>query len=454
MAIADHHNANTSPLDSIPDEVLDLVFHKAINISPMILHASKMPYIISRVCKRWRNLSLESKLLWRYFVFYPSQKGNQHTPLLSLERSGGVFLVVSINYPKLVATDVIDALTDNITLCLLPYMTSVASLHIIFDRLDLVPRILRLFFEHDSLKSLEYLHLESTGVSPGFIVKHIDCDATKRNDMLESIRVLHLCGIHTDWTRGAHKNLVEFELGNTIGLRIEDVAKILRANPSLRFVNLHGHYFAPSAGTIDRIQLSDLRSFKVAALRPSEELERLLLALSWPPSNQLDLCIDNLELSEKDWLRFPRWEAPPSSTFRLGEKLSPPVLRKLLPMLRSVDTLLYYNGYLDDSVAELLTEHQSNSDDGNYPQFQTIELRVCRIIGQDPLQTLVLAHNVRRLRLIQCTVLHEYKVLPAWRSYKLVNKDMGISSWLEKVVADFEICNEGMSSSLYTGSQM
>ncbi|KAH7341291.1 hypothetical protein B0J17DRAFT_646018 [Rhizoctonia solani] len=422
------------PINTLPFEILSHIFCLAWDCSLSADHRPNLVYpsILLRVCSRWRQIAFGSPKLWSHIDVRTSL-----APNLSLKRAK--LFAAQSNQLSLDLHIKTGLLSYKHQKTLVGFYQSVAPRVRSFELHhgdDLDPlrdsnqTWLNTLLSGAMAGTLTQVCIKSYGLqaTPAFLsaidsepVGHprvrISVAEEHLEDLLFSVTRLQLKGIYAPWTSRAYCGLVELSLealrGSNISLKDSELATILQASPSLRFLHFGlGVELGREDGLILPIQLNDLRSLHLTSYTHSSQ--ESVLRMLYPGQAPLELVIRvsdevRFTLPSRTWSELVNFAARSNIT-RLHieqrelfktESFDP---LRILPVIPELEVLVLDGFSLGQQCEELLAGYDALS-------------YLSMLLGYDrpPLH-----QQLRVLRLIRCTIYwndfrHAYEIHPTER---------------------------------------
>jgi hypothetical protein len=446
-----------APIHSLPAEILTRIFlepvyHHAQSNQPLCPPLLLDPTVLSSVCRLWRQLAVNCRLLWAHLRLVVGGSYNiarHHSEELWAERSQGAPLHLHICQ----GTSYFDSDSDDdddpderadseeenshpdvkSVSKLLPFITplksQIRSLELVLSGpcQYLLSSLLNELITPDvsdsnSMKmlrikyDLDHMALEFQALHPLMTSSHYssDCQA-----FFSSLEVLDLRNITPPWY-----NMTT--LGNLVDLRLEartgdqewsvtqaELAAALESCPKLRSLVIVKPAVARSPKSDQwPVRLNELRTLSLRCLFADDELELALSIIApgpYPLTVRLDFSVlPGFKPGCLDALRSFCDRSNIATLYGAGVYIYDPWFASEIGTLPRVQTLALQGCYFSDSAHGLFAEgvpitipNPSNPTQALWPQLQNLYLYKCRL-DKDHLCRLLSLHSIQTLRLKDC----------------------------------------------------
>ncbi|KAG8787682.1 hypothetical protein FRC12_015359 [Ceratobasidium sp. 428] len=421
-----NRSTTLAPVNKLPQEILSYVF---ILAKSYCVHDEDFgSHDPAAVCSDWRRIAINTPNLWAHIDIGPG------TP----ERLTKLLLNRTKDYPIYIHAHELDANpSDNesspedeakMAVDLLEPHIHRARGFVLKSQRDsrsFTSAMLKMWLSYGSSTSSKYLLVSRPTAS--MMRVHIKKSRSKRptdrsksenaEDVLSSLKVLHLQGVTISYDSKAYRGLTDLRLDFSNNLRdsipVFHFANILSSSPDLSILKLGGIDITDTEGwsSPGPIHLGSLKVLKLFGMR-SDSL-RLVLSLIGLPDSPVELSLSFMEYSDMydelvaffrgaciTTLHLCHEETYNSPEYRLSD-LPPPWLP-----ISGLHTLILENHHLPSSIAEYISPTSSQST--SLPRLAVILLQ-CRVHFES-LIVLVSDLGVQELYLEQCVAAEESNI--------------------------------------------
>ncbi|QRW06929.1 alpha-L-fucosidase [Ceratobasidium sp. AG-Ba] len=250
-------NRVVSPTGKLPEHILAMIFEVAVDTTWSRDQFYKTPLALSSVCARWRDVALETRMIWRYVTLDIGiwrDISTHYGPGTFLKKADGAPIFLTVRSDKrLELLDMqyrIVELIDEIA----PFSGSVVSLDVSFMHPEYMSTFVQSWLDQCTSVSLRNLSLanQCEPINVGLwtaksTAGDIEINSIAFVELLSQIRSLSISNAAIPRSRNAFHNLLELRIANTLVRHrpsIRKVARVLACCSNIHTLELR--HFAPT----------------------------------------------------------------------------------------------------------------------------------------------------------------------------------------------------------------
>ncbi|KAF8599923.1 hypothetical protein BDV93DRAFT_511307 [Ceratobasidium sp. AG-I] len=248
VALANTRNAQCSPINRMPPELLVYIFQIIVDIAyPLDIYdsvSSTNPAAkLIQVCSRWRQVAVEARSLWSCIVVpYQASRDYERVSISArtqLGRTRGSSIDLFLSFAQTYTLD--DSRFRPTINMIKPYVKELRSLVVRLPRSKHIESLLECCVTNGTPGSLSRLEITQNSF-PALLFRQPDSKTHERlNQYLRSVRILRLCRVAFDWKCIVFEQLNELSLCHLDAPccpTLAQLAGVLSASPGLRRLRL------------------------------------------------------------------------------------------------------------------------------------------------------------------------------------------------------------------------
>ncbi|KAF8606151.1 hypothetical protein BDV93DRAFT_521011 [Ceratobasidium sp. AG-I] len=259
-------------VDSLPPEILSQIFVTLVrsslyttSVSNESYNAIDYPVRLSSVCVRWRQVAINSPLLWSFLDLFRSDNLLHNFEYLNMlyERSANAPLSVRLGkYNTMCYQETVD---ERLAPLLSSYATRLYSIAICYYHPMFAKEVLSRLLVPSAVGRVRKLALRA--YREGDIISaDSSLPQSILNKVLESLYSLHLDCIAFEWNNICCRNLVELQLIRLHGAArpsTHQLASFLNTNPAIRRLRISNFKLSTYGTSLPPIQLPELQNLEL-----------------------------------------------------------------------------------------------------------------------------------------------------------------------------------------------
>ncbi|KAG8720389.1 hypothetical protein FRC09_009651 [Ceratobasidium sp. 395] len=230
-----------APINILPPEILVKIFWLSVPNNCRHEYPTTLSYNFVDTCAHWRRLALDTSYFWTHIDVDPNLPEGLSKLMLERARTHPLHLHISQYAISNRQYDPSPLLED-----LKPDMRRVHTLELFSPKHNFIVRTVKLWLDHGDKHLTKHLSilLRTPDFMPSNIREGLLTNASERQEeVLLSLRELHLFDVRFNWDSNAYRGLVDLRLDfvntSVLGtISSSEIAHILRASPMLAILKL------------------------------------------------------------------------------------------------------------------------------------------------------------------------------------------------------------------------